>query len=190
METDLLSDKDFQLTRAEKLEASEKSQKCLILLGGILGNFTDDQRVHALKKLHNAIDVGDLIFLTADTNLDGDSVIKAYTGEAFEDFARCALWHFAKINPDFHEHVMSFDIKFKWNDQEKSLQRFYVANKLIKFPFGEYGEMTIEKGQELSGYKSQKAATRNVLNLLENFFNILDILSFSDKIKIFVCQKM
>ena len=187
LEADLLSDKGFQLFNPVE---SEKSQKCVILFGVTLGNFTDEQRICALKNLHDATEVGDLVILTVDTNIDGESVKKAYTGEEFSDFGRCALWHFAKINPEFHDHVMSFDLIYKWNEQEKSLQRFYVAKKPIKFQFGKYGEINIKKGQELSGYKTRKSVVNDILNLLEKYFTIEDILSYSGRVKTFVCKKM
>ena len=137
-------------------------QKCILFLGSTLGNFTDDQRYHVLKQLHDMIDAGDLVILTADTNSIGDSVVKAYTGGDFNDFARCALCHFARINPDFDKHVMSFDIKCKWNESEKFLLRYYVANEFVSFKFGEYGEIKIEKGQKLSGYKCRKDTTEKI----------------------------
>ena len=185
IEADLMSDKAIRLNQLEKPNGFETKKRCLLLFGGFLGNLTDDQRSHALKKLHDMIDVDDLAILTADTNLNEESVLKAYTGEEFSDFGRCALLHFAKINPDFHQHVMSFDLKYKWNEQEKCLQRYYVANRFITFKYGKFGDVKIEKGKELSGYKTRKEATKDVVDLLEKYFNVVDILSVSDRMKTF-----
>jgi uncharacterized SAM-dependent methyltransferase len=187
IEADLMSEQAIRLP--ENKCGDETGQKCILFLGSTLGNFTDNQRYHVLKQLHDMIDVGDLVILTADTNLNGDSVVKAYTGEDFNDFARCALWHFIKINSYFDKHVMSFDIKCRWNEAEKFLLRYFVANEVIKFKFGEYGEIKIEKDQELSGYKCRKDSTEKMVYLLKKYFSIVDILSVSGKMKTFICQK-
>ncbi len=107
----------------------------------------------------------------------------------FNDFARCALWNFARTNPDFDKHVKSFDIACRWNESEKVLLRYYVANEFVSFKFGEYGEIKIEKGQELSGLKARKDSTEKMVDLIEKYFSIVDILSVSGKMKTFICQK-
>ena len=187
VEADLMSEQAIRLPQNKVVDGT--GQKCILFLGSTLGNFTDDQRYHVLKQLHDMIDAGDLVILTADTNSIGDSVVKAYTGEDFNDFARCALWHFARINPDFDKHVKSFDISCRWNESEKFLLRYYVANEFVSFKFGEYGEIKIEKGQELSGFKARKDSTEKMVDMITKYFSIVDILSVSGKMKTFICLK-
>ncbi len=165
-------------------------KKCIVSFGVTLGNFDHLQQKQMIRQLNYIARSGDLLVLTTDTNRDEASAIKAYTGDFFTNFALCALTHFAKINPSFEKYALSFETECFWNSEENSVDRYYIAKKAISFDYYNYGNIFIPRGQRLKGIMSRKLSLEHMTKLLEDDFDVVDILSHSDKVKTFVCKKI
>ena len=180
-----LFDEDFvQINK--KIDAS----KAIIMLGSTLQNFNYKKQLSVLKKISNLLEKDEMFIITNDFNHDKSLLLKAYNNEYTSKFLNANLKYFAKINYQFAKFQNSFNNKVAWNESENYVDISFIPQKTIKFPFNDYTDIILHKGQELRGIKSRKPHLEDVLSLLEQSgFMVQDVLNNSGKMKMFVCVK-
>lgn len=184
------SESDIMQKYPITLNALINNKKAIMLLGSTLGNFNDFQQSYIVKQLSNLIDCNDIFILTVDMNQDPVSLIKAYSNTHTHQFIKEFLLYFSRINSSFTKYLNSFEIKINWDEFNKLVDIFLIAKENLCFNLPRFGDIKIQYGQEFRGIKSRKPTINRVLSLLEiNDFHVLDVLTHSNKMGMFICKK-
>jgi L-histidine N-alpha-methyltransferase len=167
---------------------AKNQKKAIILLGGTLGNFNPAQQNTFIKKISDILSPGDLFLITADTNQDRDSLLKAYNHHYNNLFIKSIIIYLAKIHLDFTAHIDQFNSKCVLD--QYGIEMFLVAKEKFAFYLPNYGIISIAKDQEFHGIRSRKFNIQEVTDLLEtNKLNVVDILNNSNKMRMFISVK-
>lgn len=183
---------EADLMQQEKLKIKNTSlkNKCVLFLGSTLGNFTHTQQNHVVKQISQIINKDDLLILTVDTNQDEKSLLNAYVNFNTNVFIHGIIQYYSKYNPKFAKYIDSFEIKYDLDKLANSINIYFVTKEKIEFDFNSHRKIKLFKGQELRGVKSRKHNKAQVSDLLNrNNFSILDVLSYSNKMQLFICKK-
>lgn len=177
-------------TNPIEINTHKTNKKAVMLLGSTLENFDFNKQKHIIQNIHNIINSNDLFILTVDTNQDEESLNLAYSSEHNIKFIMGGLYYLEKIAPNFMPYINSLEIKVAWNKNLNVVDTHFIAKNDFSFYFNGYGDIIIKKGQLLKGVKSRKPTTNNITSLLESSgFSIIDILSNSNKVKMFIATK-
>ena len=182
---------EANLTQQEnlKIEIAELNRKAIIFFGGTLGCYNKNRQNHILKQIYSLMNIGDLFIVTIDTNQNEKSLLAAYRNNDKLHFS--CMDYFAKINPDFAEHLNSFSISCDWKESSSYLDIYFVAKNNFKFKFWGFLEIEIKKGQELRGIKIRKPKPQEfIMQLREIGFEVIDSLTNSNKMKMFIAKKI
>ena len=183
IEADLMEEVDIKIPSNEK--------KCILFLGGTMGNFTIHQQHKIMNKIDKMANLGDLFILAVDTNQDKNSILKAYSNEYFHNFVKDILIYFSIINPEFKKYIEFFEVECKIDKKHNSLEASLIAKRDLSFNFKNYGKIQISKEQRLSGVSSRKLSEEQVIELLaKHNFNVLEVLENDNKMREFICQKI
>ncbi|MGB4191804.1 MAG: L-histidine N(alpha)-methyltransferase [Rickettsiales bacterium] len=188
-----ISSLEADLMQEDKLQVplAENSKKCLLFLGGTLANFHKEQQNHCLKQIYNMLNPGDLFIITADTNQNEESLIRAYHNQDAQNLFMGVVNYFATINDSFRECASALKIECKWNKLEQYVDIFFVAQEKFSFKFSNNKDIIIEKAQELRGIRAYKQTQQENISILnKNGFKVIDILNNSNKTKEFICRRV
>ncbi|AIL65261.1 hypothetical protein NOVO_05715 [Rickettsiales bacterium Ac37b] len=168
----------------------EDDKKCILLLGGTIGNFSSSLQLQALQQIFKLMNIGDKLLLAVDTNQDEQTLIKAYDNIYSYKLIRGILEYFAIIHPPFKDYLNFFEIRFLWHKHCRTIEKFFVAKENIIFEMEKYGTIAIRQNQELRGAASQKFTLMDINNLLHKIgFGVLDILNYNNKVRLIICKK-
>lgn len=165
-------------------------KKCILFLGSTLGNFTEMQQQHAISQIANTTSLGEMLILTVDTNYHGESVLSSYSNKSFYAFAMNSLNNLATIYPPFKKYLSSFEVRCVWDEANNLNNAYFITKNNLSFEFANFGIINITSGQKLEGIKSRKFSRNKIATLLKNTFDIIDVLSYSQKAQVFICKRI
>lgn len=167
-------------------------KKCILFLGSTLGNFTEAQQKHAICQVARMTNPGDLLILGVDTNIDEKTVLKAYdySDKCSYNFMVSILKHFSKISPQFENYLKFFDIKSEWDEFQNLVRIFLRVNQDVILKINKFKSLSIKKNDILKIGVSRKFRIQDIKRLLKNKFDILEDISYSSKMKIFICRNI
>lgn len=183
---------EVNLLQEDPIEINTKTTgpKSVMLLGSTLENFTISEKKHIIKNISSFMNSKDIFILTVDTNQDVPSLLSAYNNIHLYNLIKSALNYFAKINPHFEKYLDSFQAECSWDKSGNFIDMYFIAKHDLSFFFPNYGDIVINKGQILRGIKSRKPHEQTVIQRLEQHnFSIINTLTHSNKMKMFICQK-
>lgn len=165
-------------------------KKAVLFLGSTLGNFTQIQQNYVLKQISKLTKPEDIAIITVDTNQDKESMVRAYDNLQVYNFMFGILKYFATTNIVFKPFINSFEVKCKWDEENKLMDICFVVKNDLSFFMESYGEIVLTKGQELRGITSRKPNTEDICTLIQqNQFEVLDILHYTNKMQLFICKR-
>jgi uncharacterized SAM-dependent methyltransferase len=164
--------------------------KALIILGGTLGNFNEEEQSNILTLFHNSLKEGDLLFITFDSNLEKESLLKAYSNNLACNLLRGGLNYFSSLYQDLLEHKAKFEVCCTWNEQQQYIDLFFTAKENLTLYLPNNNIVKIQEGQEFRGIKSRKYDKNKIESLLNKCkLSVIDILDNSQKMQIFICKR-
>jgi len=185
IQADLLKNNNFNIG------GSSYDKRCILFLGSTLGNFNNIDQKKIIKQVTNLTNINDMLILTVDTNQDEGSLLKAYANEYNEKFLMNIFEFFVRMNPCFVPYISAFKIQCRWNSILKLVHTSFVAKDSLSFNFKDYGIVKISKGQEIHGIRSRKFCPPNLIKLLEESkFRMLDNIGVSNRVKLFIFQRI
>lgn len=184
IESDLNSEEKINIPHASN------GKKCLLLLGGTLANFHENQQDHCLNKIYDMLDAGDIFIVTADTNQDEETLLAAYTNKIAKNLISGVINYFATINPDFSKYSKNFEIQTTWNKIEHFVDISFYAKSSFSFEFPNYGTIMIKKGEIFKGIRAYKRTQQKNIDILnKSGFKIIDVLGDHNNIQEYICTK-
>ena len=164
-----------------------QNQKAILFLGSTLGNL---QSSICLKNISYMSNKNDIFIFTVDTNHDEESLIKAYSGDTFNNLIKGILRFFGKLNLAFNNLIDKFEVKTVWDSQSETVKASFIVTENCSFQIENSLIIVLKKGQEFETVRSRKFTEKEMSGNLENFsFEVLEILRFS-KMSMFVARKI
>lgn len=167
-----------------------RQKKAILFLGGTIGNFTTTQQNYIMKQIKNMTSEGDIFIFTVDSNENGASVLKAYNNEYMDRLTKHILHYLATLCSEFKQHLDEFKVEWQWEEGEKAVEIFFIAQKDITFYFPQFGQISIAKNQKLRAGRYKHNSIAEVFDLVVwNDFKILKILKNHNTINTFICER-
>jgi len=189
-DVDVLGIKADIMNGTIELPDTPHGKKCVLFLGSTLGNFTNTQQSHAINHIALITNPGDVLVITADTNMDEKKVLKAYDN-AYDDMLISGIFkHFARIYPEFLQYIHYFQLKYSWDKSEKTVSAYFLATHDLHLNFRDGRIAQITKNQKFYAARSRKFDIQYISSLLENKFDISKTLAYSGKTKTFICKRI
>ncbi|AIL64604.1 hypothetical protein NOVO_00985 [Rickettsiales bacterium Ac37b] len=165
-------------------------RKCILFLGGTIGNFSFTLQVQALRQIFQLMNIEDKFILVVDTNQDEKTLLKSYDNVYLYELVKGVLKYFTQINPEFENYIDFFKVCCVWNKNLNLIDIYFQATQDMSFEMTNYGKIFISKGQECRGIVSRKTPLKIIKELLSKIgFNILDILNDNSNLQLIICQK-
>lgn len=181
---------EMDIMKCLNLNTSMMGKKCILFLGSTLGSFTNKEQQNMMNWMKNVTEVGDMLIISADTNTNNESVLKAYDNEYDRKFISTIIKYFSQKSPAYSSLINYFDTRFRWLANENCVEGYFIANTDFSFDFEDYGRVTIHKWQELRGARSRKFNMLYLQNMIvQNKFKLLEILRSSGSMVTLVCER-
>ena len=153
----------------EKLEdLHEYNPKAILLLGSTLGGFCHSEREMLLSNIFNMMNSNDILILTADTNSDPESLLRAYNDESCITFVSEIFKSYAMLNADFKPCYNQFDVTIEWNSDTKCVDYYFVAAHDTSFYIEQCGHVDLHVGQKFQIVRSHKFDEQEILLYFKN----------------------
>lgn len=174
-----------------KISLVDPGRSCVIFLGSTLGNFVPQQQQQIINQIAQLTRKGDLFIISMDTNQDPKSLLAAYNSKQANKFVSNILTYFSQYYPDFLPYHHYFEVVFKWNEEEKFIDIYFLTGKTFSFQFKKNGSVEILANVKLRGIKSYKLDQDEISKLFNrNDFRLLDILNYSNKMQMFLGERI
>lgn len=181
---------EMDIMNSTNLDTSAMDKKCFLLLGSTLGSFNIEEQQKMMHWMRSVTQVGDMLIISADTNVNGELALKAYNNSYDVIFISTIIKYFIEKFPEHACFEDYFDTKFAWLEDENCIEAYFVANTNFSFDFEGYGSISIHKNQELRGARSRKFNMKYLQDMIiSNDFKLLEILRSSGSMVTLICER-
>jgi uncharacterized SAM-dependent methyltransferase len=188
IELDIMNHNNFYFNKLGY--GSYKKKKACIMLGGTLGNFDERQQKSILQQISNILEPGNLFFITFDTNENEAEILKAYNNQFLFHILDGSFSYFADRYVGVKKWTKILQPQARYDKLSKCVNLFFIATSSFTLNLPCCDTIKVAKNQKLRGVKSQKYTVEHARVLLSTNFATLDILNNSNKMRMFICQKL
>jgi len=163
--------------------------KAIVLLGGTLGGFDEDDRIKCLQNISSFAESGDVFIISADTNLDKESLLRAYSTEASKNIVMEVFEYYASVNLDFKPYKNCFDMKTEWEESSRTISHELSSLQDFSFKIKSHEDIQVSKGQEFQIVRVHKFCEEEFTKLLNSMKLRVMSIAGTGNIKLFITMK-
>jgi len=185
---------EVDLVEADFVEGSLKlvhspEPKAYVMIGSTIGGFYTHDREKVLQNIYDEMRPGDIFFMTADTNFDSASLLKAYVNLEVHNIIK-EIWKlYSSVNLEFAKVADQFTLKHIWNSESGDVEFIFTASKDLRFEINGFEKVEIKSGQAYNIGRSHKFKLDEIdVDFKRLKLNIITILKYNNMC-LFVARK-